>query len=771
MKRKFSSKKLLCGLLAAGICGGSGQAMAMAVPGNVAMIDGLKYIVGGADHTMMQFVDAGIENYGLAAGYALNNDVQNNRLDVANVGFGYSDTTGSYKLYGGYSQQGNADGNLVQVSDNCELYSGVVGGYTELGAAKHNRVNVSGSSVYFGVVGGNSVKGDADNNLVAINNSTSMDPVIGGYSLQGNAKYNTVIIKDSVINGYIYGGYSDSYSDAAGNIVAISGNKNELNDVYGGCSYYGSAKDNIVNLHDLTAENISVYGGRSDKNAAVGNSVNINAVLINTNVYGGYTINGSAENNIINILGGQVQGNIYGGYVDSGNGSISNNVIRISGAADISKADLYGGYNPNNIVFSNNRLIFDGWSGSVNSLSNFDVLEFENISKDNVITINDNGNTYISNAKIQINSVAQSEELAVNDKLKITISGEIIDSPNIIIGKEGILQGVAKAIQGKIDDTNDTITFQITDIHAQRQTAITTESRAGAAAFVNQGAEIVADNLTGLGRSEEGISTFAAVSGNSSKYKTGSYAEVNGWNNIIGVANTRETDSGKIHYGAFFENGSGNYNTFNEFDGTAFRGDGNVVYNGGGVLLRLDRTNGFYTEAALRAGNVKNEADKCLADASGNTYGYKTENAYYGGHIGIGKIFQLDNGKAWDLYGKYFHMHHEGDSVTINNDRFDFDSVDSSKLRIGARFSEQQDEKLTSYYGLAWDYEFSGDVKGTAAGYDMHAPSLEGSTVIGEAGLRYNPGKESPWYFDLNVKGYAGMQKGFSGNVQAVYSF
>ena len=126
MKRKFSSKKLLCGLLAAGICGGSGQAMAMAVPGNVAMIDGLKYIVGGADHTMMQFVDAGIENYGLAAGYALNNDVQNNRLDVANVGLGYSGTTGSYKLYGGYSQQGNADGNLVQVSDNCELYSGAV---------------------------------------------------------------------------------------------------------------------------------------------------------------------------------------------------------------------------------------------------------------------------------------------------------------------------------------------------------------------------------------------------------------------------------------------------------------------------------------------------------------------------------------------------------------------------------------------------------------------------------------------------------------------
>ena len=116
-------------------------------------------------------------------------------------------------------------------------------------------------------------------------------------------------------------------------------------------------------------------------------------------------------------------------------------------------------------------------------------------------------------------------------------------------------------------------------------------------------------------------------------------------------------------------------------------------------------------------------------------------------------------------------MHHEGDSVEIAGDIFDFDSVDSNKLRIGARFSEQQGEKLTSYYGLAWDYEFSGDVSGTAAGYDMHSPSLEGSTVIGEVGFRYTPGKESPWYFDANVKGYVGMQEGLSGSVQAVYSF
>lgn len=307
-------------------------------------------------------------------------------------------------------------------------------------------------------------------------------------------------------------------------------------------------------------------------------------------------------------------------------------------------------------------------------------------------------------------------------------------------------------------------------MQASRQSAITTEARAGVTAFVNQGAEVVADNLNMLSQSAEGINTFATVSGNNSKYDTGSYADINGWNSIVGIASTKEIGKDKLNYGAFFENGSGNYNTCNEIGGASFRGDGSVLYNGGGVMVRLDKENGFYTEAAVRAGSVKNEAGKNLSDGL-HTYDYETENAYYGGHIGIGKIFKLENGKAWDVYGKYFHMHHEGDSVEIAGDTFDFDSVDSNKLRIGARFSEQQGEKLTSYYGLAWDYEFSGDVSGTAAGYDMHTPSLEGSTVIGEVGFRYTPGKESPWYFDANVKGYVGMQEGLSGSVQAVYSF
>ena len=474
-------------------------------------------------------------------------------------------------------------------------------------------------------------------------------------------------------------------------------------------------------------------------------------------VYGGYAdgSSGAADNNRVVIIDSTVSNAVvYGG--SSFKGTANNNSVTIAGSSDLTTAFLYG--RGDDTTGTGNKLVLidfkgkDGTDTSVKSLNNFD--------------------------SIEVKALGDDKEYTAGDKLTLLTatgdSGKYINNCEVGESTQYALFGtdrVAVEVKGNAAIEGEKVTFTVEGMQASRQSAITTEARAGVTAFVNQGAEVVADNLNMLSQSQEGINTFATVSGNNSKYDTGSYADINGWNSIVGIASTKEIGSDKLNYGAFFENGSGNYNTYNEIGGAGFRGDGNVLYNGGGVMVRLDKENGFYTEAAVRAGSVKNELNRGLADAWGNNYGYETENAYYGGHIGIGKIFKLENGKAWDVYGKYFHMHHEGDSVEIAGEIFEFDSVDSNKLRIGARFSEQQGEKLTSYYGLAWDYEFSGDVSGTAAGYDMHTPSLDGSTVIGEIGFRYTPGKESPWYFDANVKGYVGIQEGLSGNVQAVYSF
>jgi hypothetical protein len=568
---------------------------------------------------------------------------------------------------------------------------------------------------------------------------------LGGFVLPLAAQANSGLsdeLKDITGNGDFY--YIGT-NGAANNVVIIDSDLDH--GVIGGHAENGDAAKNKVTVSGGTVGN--VYGGYAENGNAVKNTVNISGGTV-TNVYGGYSrpywFNG-AYNNSINISGGTVTGVVVGGY--SYSGSVSDNSITLSGTADVSQAELWGylAYSAHEGQ-TDNKLIINGWSGEIKLLRNFN---------------GDDGG-------IEVKALTGGLDLAAGKTTDFVFVENGIHNCNNLIKAENIQAGVALTVSGEIVDNNGNLAIKATSVRASDQTAITTESRAAAAAFVNQGAEVVSDSINSLQGAEAGISTFATVSGNNSKYDTGSYVDINGWNGIVGVAKTKDLNAGKFSYGAFFENGGGNYNTYNNFNGTSFRGDGNVVYNGGGLLMRYEQENGIYTEASLRAGTAKNEVSNALEFAE-NIYGFKTENAYYGAHIGIGKIIKLDNGKAWDIYGKYFHTHHEGDSVKIANDVFDFDSVDSDKLRIGARFSEKQGEKLTSYYGLAWEYEFSGDAGGTANHYAMYTPSLEGSTMIGEVGFRYTPGKASPWYFDANIRGYAGMQEGISGSVQAVYSF
>ena len=72
---------------------------------------------------------------------------------------------------------------------------------------------------------------------------------------------------------------------------------------------------------------------------------------------------------------------------------------------------------------------------------------------------------------------------------------------------------------------------------------------------------------------------------------------------------------------------------------------------------------------------LKSEIDNALRDGSGNYYGYDSESAYYGAHIGVGKIISLSDSSDLDVYGKFFHTYTEGDSFTVAKDKFEFDSI------------------------------------------------------------------------------------------------
>ena len=721
------------------------------------------------------------------------------------------DSTISGRIYGGRSSEGNANSNTVLIN-NSTLLDNVYGGGSSEGNANGNIVIINDSKLPNIVFGGYSDEGNTNDNIVIINDSTydssELPAVIyGGCAENSTAERNIVQITGGKTE-LIYGGYS-GLGEAKDNIVIINGG--EVSNVYGGDSSNGSSSDNKVYIKDGTiryiiagysinrensnnVENNTVYisggkvtgdvnGGVTYKGNAIGNNVIISGGEV-SEVYGGYSYNGNADSNNVVINGGKITGFVIGGYSSKGNAD--NNNIIISGNADITKAYLFGSNisNSNINLYKNNvnnnntgnTLTIDGWSGSTQSVQNFSDINFNNVNWKNggiVLTITGGQEGNLDNTNINLNSIAGGSSIKAGDKMTfISSNTDLSDEVNYNIN-DTFTAGVALEGTGTTSvDNEGYVSFTVNNLKASSQAVSAAQTRAASAAFVNQGTDLISDSLDTISRDDNyGVKTFAAVHGNRSKYDVADDIKINGWSTIVGVGNADKFDNGsELSWGVFYENGSGNYRTYNSFNNEFFRGDGSMVYNGGGIAARYENKNGVYTEGSLRAGMLKNELDNAMRNVNGS-YGYETESAYYGAHIGVGKIISLSDSSDLDIYGKFFHTYTEGDSVTIADDKFDFDSITSDRLRVGARITSNKENKFSTYYGLAYEYEFNGDADMTAQGLRADTQSLQGSSVMAELGFNYQPTPDSPWSFDLNMRGYTGERQGGSFNVQATYTF
>ena len=585
-------------------------------------------------------------------------------------------------------------------------------------------------------------------------------------------------ITDLYTNASVFGNNSQN-DDANNNHVSI--NNSEFSTVYSGCGV--NANSNKVTLNNGSYAGY-VVGGYSTSEK--GETTNWNTVTISEstveNVYGGYSFYGSANNNIVIIYNSVVDdyspSSVIGGYVPQGK-SATGNTVKIIGNSKIENADIYGGRSDSgNIdVFTGNILTFDSWSGSTKSVKNFNSINFDNINWQNggtVLTITAGSADDLTNTTIDTINIAGGSNINISESMTLIKSGNNTDlgltEGNVT---DTFTAGVALEGTGTTSVKNGNVAFKVNSIKLSRQAVSAAQTRAASAAFVNQGTDLISDNLDTISREDNyGVKTFAAVHGNRSKYDVNSDIKINGWSTIVGVGNADKFDNGsEFSWGVFYENGSGNYRTYNEFNNEFFRGDGSLVYNGGGIAARYTNKNGVYTEGSLRAGMLKSDMDNALRDGAGNFYGYESESAYYGAHIGVGKIISLSESSDLDIYGKFFHTYTEGDSFKVANDEFEFDSINSDRLRIGARITSNKENKFSTYYGLAYEYEFNGDADMTAQGLKAPTQSLQGSSVMAEVGFNYQPTPTSPWSFDLNMRGYTGERQGGSFNVQATYTF
>ena len=679
------------------------------------------------------------EKYDAVIGNGWNEEIKENTGEINGADITVVDGADIGYIYSAETNDGSSVKNttLLMQGGNVDSIFGVTvyGGPKEDSVVELNSIKVENGSVE-AVLGGTIFYADYKNNTIEIgkdddnndgNYDFNIDQLVGGNIYYANAESNKIHIKKEVLANTICG----------------------IQLLYDGAN---NAQHNKIYLDNGSVANIIMGVTTTDCN-------NINI-----------------KDNKIEIRG-KVLYSVIGVYNEDSNAAISNNDILLGNGADVSNAALIGyiADNGNFIVDKSNDLIIDeGWTGKASSINNFNNINFENLewnadNKSAVLTV-DGGNIEGANVNIALKNGQQ-----VNaGEFKTLISsdsdlGKIANDGETNKFTIGTTTDVEYVIEQSAD--NQTISAKIDDVKLNDQTMLVAENRAVAAAFVNQGTDLIADSLDTLSRDGKyGVKTFAAVHGNRSKYDVNSDIKINGWSTIVGVGSETEHNGGDFSWGVFYENGSGNYRTFNSFNNEYFRGDGSLVYNGGGIAARYENAHGVYTEGSLRAGMLKSDMDNALSDGE-NKYGYSSESEYYGAHIGIGQIIPLSESSDLDVYGKVFHTYTEGDSFKVDTDKFEFDSINSDRLRVGARLTTNKENKFSTYYGLAYEYEFNGDAEMRAAGMSAPTQSLQGSSYMAEVGFNYQPTPESPWSFDLNMRGYAGEREGATFNVQATYTF
>ena len=666
-----------------------------------------------------------------------------------------------------------ASGNGAAVNDHSVAVAGImmIGGMAMIGEASDNEMTVSGGSAAAGISGAGLMAGGMSGF------SSSGDIEEGA---EGNVSGNRLCVYDSsVIMTEIAGGMtgngeaSDNEMTVSGGIAAAGISGAGL--MAGGMSGFSSPDDIVEGAEgNVSGNRLCVY----------------DSSVIMTVMAGGMTGNGEASGNTVIITDGTTVGGeavIVGGIVgvtadESGQaeaaGAARDNTVVLAGEADVSGAELYGWQAEDDTTevqeTSGNTLVIDNWSGSVKKAQNFDAVRFDSVTWEDggtVLEATDGEDAMLADAEILADDLVIREENTPQAGERMTFIKGTEASAGEQEGPLSFTKGtVTRGTAVMEQETAGSLDYVIQTVGLNPQTAAVNRGRLTGAAFVNQGADIAADAVSLLDDGYHwGTRTFGAVYGSRSEYDGAGGIRINGWNTIVGAGNVHEIKDGRLAWGVFYENGTGNYHTRNMFNNEIFRGDGSLLYNGGGAAVRLTKDGGSYYEASVRAGTLGNSMTDAVRDGDGNSYGFDSDSTYWGGHIGAGRLIPGSRGQ-WDVYGKYFHSEIEGDAFLMGGDAYRFDDMTSDRLRLGARYTADTGRAWSFYGGAAYEYEFSGDSCMKAGPWEAREESLQGSSVFGEIGVLMRD-KDSPWSMDFNLRGYTGEREGISGMLQLAYSF
>lgn len=475
---------------------------------------------------------------------------------------------------------------------------------------------------------------------------------------------------------------------------------------------------------------------------------------------------------------------VYGtGIVASGDVSarinnqtiVLDNATVVGGVYDVSVKSETSTRSGNDVELTNSRLQLSG-TNTVGSISGFDTIGL-NVTEANkekaVLTVTDAdaGQMEFNGVTIEI---ASDDFLDSSDTYQlINVEGGKYTFKDLTVKESHTFLETTYTAKGDVvlgngnSLTSENDLFNNKTVKATESSKTLAESLLGTVAFINQGAEFIADEgiaaMVDAAKLGE-VTAFGVMQGGSTHYNTGSYVDVDGVTFMAGAGlrvNPNWTMAGFVE--------AGWANSASHVEGT--RGDGDHEYFGVGFATRYQTDGVLYADGSLRAGRATTEFAGRYGQDSAS---YDAKSLYMSAHVGLGAMWGLNESLKLDTYARYMVTYLDDDDVSLNNrynDKLELDSTVTHAVRAGARLLGDFNDYASWKVGAAYEHVFDGDAESAVNSFSLDVPSLEGDTGVFELGLRIRPSLESNWAVDLGAKGYVGDREGVTGNMTVRYSF
>lgn len=674
-----------------------------------------------------------------------------------------------------------------------------------------SKTNFSGTNNVF-AVDLVAMKAEVENNSMVVEDSsfagtTALEGVNLTTENRGVVSGTGVSISGATVTGY---GLIQAVAVQSPNTVEVDNSTLLLSDVsmegeqalIAGVAIFGktvSVQNTFVQATQLTMKD------NGERNALGGVSVEINdggtftnentvvSLLNNSEITDGYVAGtlvslvdgGQVEiNNQTVVVSNSTVDDVYGtGIVASGDVSarinnqtiVLDNATVVGGVYDVSVKSETSTRGGNDVELTNSRLQLSG-TNKVGFISGFDTIGL-NVTEANkekaVLTVTD-----ADAGQMEFNGVTI--EIASDDFLESSNTYQLI---NVEGGKYTFKDLTVKESHTFIETTytadgdvvlgngenltSENDLFNNKTVKATESSKTLAESLLGTVAFINQGAEFIADEgiaaMVDAAKLGE-VTAFGVMQGGSTHYNTGSYVDVDGVTFMAGAGlriNPNWTMAGFVE--------AGWANSASHVEGT--RGDGDHEYFGVGFATRYQTDGVLYVDGSLRAGRATTEFAGRYGQDSAS---YDAKSLYMSAHVGLGALWDLNESLKLDTYARYMVTYLDDDDVGLNNrynDKLELDSTVTHAVRAGARFLGDFNDYASWKVGAAYEHVFDGDAESAVNSFSLDVPSLEGDTGVFELGLRIRPSLESNWAVDLGAKGYVGDREGVTGNMTVRYSF